>query len=103
MDIKTKLNDSVKDAMKSGDEVRKRVVRTVLAAIKQVEVDKRTTIDDMAGMGPLQKEKKKIRGGILESQKSNEPGRRQSQDARGKKYETIFSSDTLLDYKRAPL
>ena len=41
MDIKTQLNESVKDAMKSGDEVRKRTLRMVLAAVKQVEVDKR--------------------------------------------------------------
>jgi len=35
MSIKTQLNDSMKDAMKSGDEVRKRTVRMALAAIKQ--------------------------------------------------------------------
>ena len=48
MDIKTQLNESVKDAMRSGDEVRKRTVRMVLAAVKQVEVDKRIAIDDLA-------------------------------------------------------
>jgi uncharacterized protein YqeY len=41
MNVKTQLNDSMKDAMKSGDEVRKRTVRMVLAGIKQAEVDKR--------------------------------------------------------------
>ena len=35
MDTKTQLNESVKDAMKTGDEVRKRTVRMVLAAVKQ--------------------------------------------------------------------
>ena len=38
MDTKTKLNDSMKEAMKSGDDLRKRTIRMVLAAIKQVEV-----------------------------------------------------------------
>ena len=33
MTIKTQLNESMKDAMKSGDEVRKRTVRMVLAAV----------------------------------------------------------------------
>jgi mannosylglycerate hydrolase len=37
MTIKTQLNDSMKDAMKSGDEVRKCTVRMVLAAVKETE------------------------------------------------------------------
>ena len=46
----------MKDAMKTGDEVRKRTVRMVLAAVKQVEVDKRIELDDMAIMVLLKKE-----------------------------------------------
>jgi uncharacterized protein YqeY len=45
MDKKTELNNAVKEAMKAGDEVRKRTLRMVLAAIKQVEVDRRISID----------------------------------------------------------
>ena len=56
MDIKTQLNESVKDAMRSGDEVRKRTVRMVLAAVKQVEVDKRIAIDDLAVVALIQRE-----------------------------------------------
>ena len=37
MNKKTELNNAVKDAMKSGDEVRKRTLRMTLAAIKQIE------------------------------------------------------------------
>jgi uncharacterized protein len=73
MDIKTKLNDAMKDAMKSGDEVRKRMVRTVLAGIKQAEVDKQTTLDDMAVMGLLQKEIKNCREAIEDAKKANRP------------------------------
>jgi len=71
MDLKTKLNDSVKDAMKSGDEVRKRTVRMTLAAIKQVEVDKRTTLDDMAVIAIIQKEIKNRREALEEAKKAN--------------------------------
>jgi uncharacterized protein YqeY len=71
MDIKTQLNESVKDAMKTGDEVRKRTVRMVLAAIKQVEVDKRATIDDIAVTGLIQKEIKNRREAIEEAKKAN--------------------------------
>jgi len=71
MTIKTQLNDSMKDAMKSGDEVRKRTVRMVLAAVKQAEVDKRTELDDMAVMNLIQKEMKNRRESLEEAKKAN--------------------------------
>ncbi|MEW6083622.1 MAG: GatB/YqeY domain-containing protein [Chloroflexota bacterium] len=71
MTIKTQLNDSMKDAMKSGDEVRKRTVRMVLAAVKQAEVDKRVELDDMAVMNLIQKEVKNRRESLEEAKKAN--------------------------------
>ena len=73
MDIKTQINESVKDAMKSGDEVRKRTLRMVLAAVKQVEVDKRIALDDMAVVALIQKEIKNRREAIEEAKKANRP------------------------------
>lgn len=73
MDIKTQLNESVKDAMRSGDEVRKRTVRMVLAAVKQVEVDRRIAIDDLAVVALIQKEIKNRREAIEEAKKANRP------------------------------
>jgi len=67
MDLKTQLNESVKDAMKSGDEVRKRTVRMVLAAVKQAEVDKRIELDDLAVIGLIQKEIKNRREALEEA------------------------------------
>lgn len=71
MTIKTQLNESMKDAMKSGDEVRKRTVRMVLAAVKQSEVDKRTELDDMAVINLIQKEMKNRRESLEEAKKAN--------------------------------
>jgi uncharacterized protein YqeY len=71
MSIKTRLNESMKDAMKSGDEVRKRTVRMALAAVKQVEVDKRIELDDTAVMNLLQKEIKNRRESLEEARKAN--------------------------------
>jgi uncharacterized protein YqeY len=71
MSIKTQLNDSMKDAMRSGDEVRKRTVRMALAAIKQVEVDKRLELDDVAVTNILQKEVKNRRESLEEAKKAN--------------------------------
>jgi len=73
MTLKTQLNDSMKDAMKSGDEIRKRTVRMTLAAVKQVEVDKRIELDDMAVMSLLQKEIKNRRESLEEAKKANRP------------------------------
>ena len=73
MDIKTQLNNAVKEAMKSGDEVRKRTLRMVLAAVKQVEVDKRVTLDDMAVIALVQKEIKNRREALEEAHKANRP------------------------------
>ena len=73
MDTKTQLNESVKDAMKSGDELRKRTLRMVLAAVKQAEVDKQTTLDDMAVVALIQKEIKNRREAIEEAKKAERP------------------------------
>ena len=61
----------MKDAMKSGDEVRKRTVRMALAGIKQVEIDRRTELDDAAVVSLLQKEVKNRRESLEEARKAN--------------------------------
>jgi uncharacterized protein len=71
MDTKTQLNQALKDAMKSGDDTRKTTVRMVLAAIKQVEVDKRIELDEAAVLAILQKEVKSRREALDEAQKAN--------------------------------
>ncbi|MBL8049580.1 MAG: GatB/YqeY domain-containing protein [Anaerolineales bacterium] len=71
MDTKTKLNEAVKEAMKSGDNLRKQTVRMVLAAVKQAEVDKQTVLDDMAVTSLIQKEVKNRREAIEEAKKAN--------------------------------
>jgi uncharacterized protein len=70
MDLKTQLNESMKDAMRSGDTVRKNTVRMALAAVKQVEVDKRITLDDPAVIALLQKEIKNRKEALEEAKKA---------------------------------
>jgi uncharacterized protein len=81
MSIKNQLNESMKDAMKSGDEVRKRTVRMALAAVKQTEVDKRTELDEAAVMSLLQKEIKNRRESLEEAKKANRPDLIQANEA----------------------
>jgi uncharacterized protein YqeY len=71
MDLKTSLNESMKDALRAGDTVRKNTTRMALAAIKQAEIDKQTTLDDPAVIALLQKEIKNRKEAIEEAKKAN--------------------------------
>jgi len=101
MNIKMQLNDSVKDAMKNGDEVRKRTVRMVLAAVKQVEVDKRIELDDMAIMALLQKEIKNRRESLEEAKKANRPDLIEANEAEIKVLEVFLPKAMPADELRA--
>jgi uncharacterized protein YqeY len=101
MTIKTQLNDSMKDAMKSGDEVRKRTVRMVLAAVKQVEVDKRIELDDMAIMALLQKEIKNRRESLEEARKANRADLVDANEAEIKVLEVFLPKAMPADELRA--
>jgi hypothetical protein len=59
MDIKTRLQQDLKEAMKSKDVLRRNTVRSIQAAIKQVEVDERKELDDTAVIKILKAEAKK--------------------------------------------
>lgn len=70
MTTKDKLNEALKEAMKAGDDVRKRTVRMALAAIKQAEIDRRTALDEPAVLTILQKEIKTRRESLEESRQA---------------------------------
>ncbi len=70
MDLKTQLTEAMKESMKSGDKVRKSTITMVLAAIKQIEVDRRITLDEPTILGILQKEIKMRKEAFEEAQKA---------------------------------
>ncbi|MDJ0904748.1 MAG: GatB/YqeY domain-containing protein [Woeseiaceae bacterium] len=69
MSLKARISDDMKSAMKAGDKDRLKVVRLILAAIKQVEVDKRVELDDAAVLGVLEKMVKQRRDSVEQFQK----------------------------------
>lgn len=71
MTLKTRIQDDMKQAMKAGDKDRLKVVRMLLAAIKQIEIDKRTELDDSAVLGILEKMVKQRRDSISQFQAGN--------------------------------
>ena len=73
MDMKTRIDQAVKDAMRSHDEVTRRTLRLVLAAIKQSEVDQRIDLDDTAVFAILQKEVKNRNESLEDARKANRP------------------------------
>jgi len=58
MDIKEKLTQALKDAMRARDDVSKRTVRMALAAIKNAEVAKKDDLEESANLAIIQKEVK---------------------------------------------
>ena len=68
MNLKTKLEDELKQAMRSGDDLTKRTLRLCLSAIKLAEVEKRGELDDGIILGILQKEVKSRRETMEEAQ-----------------------------------
>lgn len=70
MSVREKLNEDLKTAMKSGETQRKDALRFIIAAIKQVEIDKRETLSDEQVYGILGTEAKKRRDSIGEMSKA---------------------------------
>ncbi len=69
MSLKGKIIEDMKFAMKAGDKDRLRAVRLILAAIKQIEVDKRVELDDAAVLSILDKMVKQRRDSVEQFQK----------------------------------
>ncbi len=55
-ELKQKLTNDLKQAMRGGDKVRRSVIRLVMAAIKNAEISKQATLDDSDILGIIAKE-----------------------------------------------
>ena len=55
-DLKQKLTDDLKQAMRAGDKVRRSVIRLVMAAIKNAEIARHAALDDTDILGIIAKE-----------------------------------------------
>ncbi len=68
--LKQQLTADMKSAMKSGDKSRLAVIRSILAAIKQIEVDERIELDDARVNAVLDKMSKQRRESISQFDKA---------------------------------
>lgn len=72
MVLRERLNEDLKAAMKSGDDVRKRTVRGVKAAVTRAETrgDEHVTLDDEGILAVIAKEAKQRRESIVEYERA---------------------------------
>jgi len=71
MPLKNQITEDMKSALKAGEKDRLKVVRLMLAAIKQIEIDKRTELDDAAVLAVLDKMVKQRRDSVDQFEKGN--------------------------------
>ncbi|NNL62784.1 MAG: GatB/YqeY domain-containing protein [Woeseiaceae bacterium] len=71
MSLKNQITEDMKSAMKAGEKDRLKVVRLILAAIKQVEVDTRNELDDAAVLAVLNKMVKQRRDSVEQFEKGD--------------------------------
>jgi uncharacterized protein YqeY len=73
MTSKEQLNEDLRAAMREGDRVRRDTLRMLLAAIKQIEVDTQSTLDEQEVGAVLQKEAKKRQEAIEDYTRAGMP------------------------------
>jgi uncharacterized protein len=64
MSLKGQIQDDMKEALKAGDRDRLKVIRMLMAGIKQIEIDKRSELDDAAVLGVIEKMVKQRRDSV---------------------------------------
>ncbi len=70
MNVRTEIEKDLANALRAGDDLRKRTLRMAIAAIKLAEVDKGGRLDDSAVISILQKEIKSRRESIADAQRA---------------------------------
>jgi hypothetical protein len=73
MSIRDQLNTDLVAAMRQGDKFKRDTIRLLLAAIKQVEIDQQTELDDDGLLAVLNKQAKQRRESIRDAEKADRP------------------------------
>lgn len=73
METRQKLETALKDAMRSGDDLRKQNVRMIMSAVKLNEVEKGAPLDEAGVIAIIQKEMKSRQEALQEAEKANRP------------------------------
>lgn len=71
--LSQRLNEDLKDALRSGDEVRKRTIRMLSASLKNQQIENRAPLDRQQELSVVQKEAKIRRESASEYEKIDRP------------------------------
>jgi len=71
MELKTQLENALREALRSGNNVRKQTIRMALSAIKFIEIEKGKPVDEAGISAILQKEIKSRRETIRDAEKAH--------------------------------
>lgn len=71
MELKTQLENALREAMRSGNDVHKQTIRMALSAIKFTEIEKGKPVDEAGISAILQKEIKSRREAIQDAEKAH--------------------------------
>jgi uncharacterized protein YqeY len=73
MTTKAELENAMKEALRLGDDVRKRTLRMAVSAIRLAEIDKGSPLDEPTLLAILQKEVKSRQEAMAEAEQANRP------------------------------
>jgi len=73
MELKATLENDLKDAMRSNNDVKRSTLRMVLSAIKLAEIEKGAKLEESAIVAILQKEIKSRNEAISDAERANRP------------------------------
>lgn len=93
-ELKSRITDDMKTAMRGGDKPRLGVIRLLQAAIKQREVDERVELDDAAVLGVVEKMIKQRRDSAQQYRDGGRPELAEQED---------FEIGVLVAYMPEPL
>ncbi len=71
MSLKDKISDDLKQALKEGDDVRKRTLRVLIAAVHNAEIEKGEALDDSGTLAVIARQAKQRRESAEEFRKGN--------------------------------
>lgn len=73
MDTRQKIETALKEAMRSGDNIRKQNLRMIMSSLKLSEVEKGGALDEAGVLSVIQKELKSRQEALHEAQTANRP------------------------------
>lgn len=97
MNTRKQIEVDFKEALRSGDELRKRALRLALSAIKLLEIEKGEELDEAETLAAVQKEIKSYRESIADAERADRPDLAEEAEAEIKVLEVYLPQPLTQD------